>query len=334
MRTIALMSLLGVVAAMPALAQDFDAVEIRTTDLGGGIYMLQGAGGNLGLSVGEDGVFLIDDDYAPLAEKIREAIAVVTDQPVGFLINTHWHGDHTGGNENLGSAGVTIFAHDNVRARLLGQGAPAVALPVVTFNDTTTFHMNGQTIHVFHAAAAHTDGDALIHFREADVIHMGDTYFNGFYPFIDVASGGSLDGTLAAADQALALADDKHAFAAFCARAGVPAVPSLAVYAEGRPVEPFAAGQPPARDLVIKPRKGARTEGVEPWFWHGGAYHETPEGFAPAGPALDPAGFERRLVAASKAYRQVLVQPMLRPHPALRVLAGTGVPTARVVSGA
>jgi hypothetical protein len=136
------------------------------------------------------------------------------------------------------------------------------------------------------------------------------------------------------APEARALADDKHAFAAFCARAGVPAVPSLAVYAEGRPVEPFAGGQPPARDLVIKPRKGARTEGIEPWFWHGGAYHEAPEGYAPAGPALDPAGFERRLVAASKAYRQVLVQPVLRPHPALRALAGTGVATARVVSGA
>ena len=173
-----------------------------------GIHVIMGNGGNIGVSAGEDGVFMIDDQFAPVTDKLRELIAGVSDKPIRFLLNTHFHGDHTGGNENLGSAGVTIFAHDNVRARLLGQGAPAVALPVVTFNDTTTFHMNGQTIHVFHAAAAHTDGDALIHFREADVIHMGDTYFNGFYPFIDVASGGSLDGTLAAADQALALADD------------------------------------------------------------------------------------------------------------------------------
>ena len=124
------------------------------------------------------------------------------------MLNTHFHGDHTGGNENLGATGVTIFAHDNVRTRLLGKGAPKVALPVVTFNDTTTFHMNGQTIHVFHAAGAHTDGDTMIHFREANVIHMGDTYFNGFYPFIDVGSGGSLEGTLAAVDAVLALAGE------------------------------------------------------------------------------------------------------------------------------
>jgi cyclase len=116
MKKISTVILLGVVAAMPALGQDFDAVEIRTTDLGGGIYMLQGAGGNLGLSVGADGVFLIDDDYAPLAEKIRDAIAAVSDQPVGFLINTHWHGDHAGGNEQFGGAGAACrVAHRNLR---------------------------------------------------------------------------------------------------------------------------------------------------------------------------------------------------------------------------
>ena len=193
-------SVAGPVQAQGAAPQISQVVE--------GIHVIMGNGGNIGVSAGEDGVFMIDDQFAPVTDKLRELIAGVSDKPIRFLLNTHFHGDHTGGNENLGSAGVTIFAHDNVRARLLGQGAPAVALPVVTFNDTTTFHMNGQTIHVFHAAGAHTDGDALIHFREADVIHMGDTYFNGFYPFIDVASGGSLDGTLAAADQALALAND------------------------------------------------------------------------------------------------------------------------------
>ena len=173
-----------------------------------GIYVIIGRGGNIGVSVGEDGVFMIDDQFAPVTDKLRELIASVSDKPIRFLLNTHFHGDHTGGNENLGSAGVTIFAHDNVRARLLGNGAPALALPVVTFNDTTTFHMNGQTIHVFHIADAHTDGDTLIHFRGSNVIHMGDTYFNGFYPFIDVASGGSLEGTLAAVDKALALAGE------------------------------------------------------------------------------------------------------------------------------
>ncbi len=191
--------------AAPAQAQGPAPQISQVTD---GIHVIRGRGGNIGVSVGEDGVFMIDDQFAPVTDTLRELIAGVTDKPIRFLLNTHFHGDHTGGNENLGSSGVTIFAHDNVRTRLLGQGAPKAALPVVTFNDTTTFHMNGQTIHVFHAAGAHTDGDTMIHFREANVIHMGDTYFNGFYPFIDVASGGSLEGTLAAVDQALALADD------------------------------------------------------------------------------------------------------------------------------
>ena len=209
-RTISAFAAFAIAAISYSVAGPVQAqgAALQISQVAEGIHVIMGNGGNIGVSAGEDGVFMIDDQFAPVTDKLRELIAGVSDKPIRFLLNTHFHGDHTGGNENLGSAGVTIFAHDNVRARLLGQGAPAVALPVVTFNDTTTFHMNGQTIHVFHAAAAHTDGDALIHFREADVIHMGDTYFNGFYPFIDVASGGSLDGTLAAADQALALAND------------------------------------------------------------------------------------------------------------------------------
>ncbi len=206
--------------AMPLAGQtDFDAIEIRTTSLGGGVYMLMGSGGNIGLSVGEDGAFIVDDQFAPLTEKIKAAIAEVTDRPVEWVLNTHWHGDHTGGNENFGGEGALIVAHDNVYRRmnpaefadLVGrsQQAPEAALPVVTFNRTITLHWNGETIHAFHVEHAHTDGDAIVHYVRADVFHMGDTFFNGFYPFIDVDSGGNVDGVIASADLVLRMAGSR-----------------------------------------------------------------------------------------------------------------------------
>jgi glyoxylase-like metal-dependent hydrolase (beta-lactamase superfamily II) len=207
--------------ATPAAAQrDFDKVEIKAQKLAEGVYMLSGAGGNMGLSVGSDGTFLIDDQYAPLTPRIKAAIAAISDKPLRFLLNTHWHGDHTGGNKNLGEGGVLIVAHDNVRKRMSTEqflslfnekvpASPAVALPVVTFGDAVTFHLNGDEIHVFHVAPAHTDGDAIIHFRKANIVHAGDTFFNGMYPFIDVSSGGSIDGMIAAADRLLAMVDAK-----------------------------------------------------------------------------------------------------------------------------
>ncbi|PZD75176.1 Metallo-beta-lactamase type 2 [Acaryochloris thomasi RCC1774] len=202
-----------------AQQQDFSKTEIETIPVAEGIYMLVGEGGNIGVSAGEDGVFMVDDQFAPLTEKIKAAIAEITDKPIRFLLNTHWHGDHTGGNENLGNAGVVIVAHDQVRERMSREqfmeafqrtvpASPKAALPVVTFNDTTTFHLNGQTIHTFHVEPAHTDGDSVLHFKEADVIHTGDVYFNGRYPFIDTSSGGSVEGMLAAADKVLALATE------------------------------------------------------------------------------------------------------------------------------
>lgn len=212
---------LALACALPVAAQqDFSKVEIKTEKLNDTTWMLTGAGGNLGLSVGPDGVFLIDDQYAPMTPKITAAIKAITDKPVKFVVNTHWHGDHTGGNENFGKAGAIIVAHDNVRKRMSTEQvlaffnmkvppSPKEALPVITFGVDTTFHLNGDEIHVFHVPNAHTDGDAIVYFRKGNIIHMGDLYFNGLYPFIDSASGGKIDGVIAAVDRALALADDK-----------------------------------------------------------------------------------------------------------------------------
>ncbi len=194
------------------------AVEIKVEQVQDNIYVLYGQGGNIGISIGEDGVFMIDDQFAPLTERILAAIASVTDQPVKVLINTHWHGDHTGGNENFGKQGAIIVAHENVRTLMSAEqfieafdqtipAAPADALPVVTFNDTINFHWNGDDIHVFHVEPAHTDGDAVIHFATDNVIHAGDIYFNGMYPFIDAQHGGSIDGMIAACGRILRIAD-------------------------------------------------------------------------------------------------------------------------------
>lgn len=203
--------------ALPAQAQMED-VQIRTTQLTESIHMLEGAGGNLVACAGDDGAFLIDDQFAPLTQKIQDAIATFHEGDVRFVLNTHWHFDHTGGNENFGEAGAVIVAHDNVRARMSvdsfsefldreSPASPPAALPVVTFSDGLTFHMNGQTIEVTHFAHAHTDGDAVVHFREANVIHTGDIIFYGLYPFIDVESGGSIDGVIAACEAILEMAD-------------------------------------------------------------------------------------------------------------------------------
>jgi len=216
---------IGCVTALGAVssdvrAQDFDAVEIRSTDLGGGVYMLTGRGGNIGVSVGSDGVVLIDDQYAPLTPKILAAVAELTPERIRFVLNTHWHGDHTGGNENLGREGAIIIAHDNVRERMsvdqfmerLDRHVPAsprAALPIVTFDRALTLHLNGGDVHVFHVEPAHTDGDSIVHFRDANVVHMGDTYFNGIYPLIDTSSGGTLNGLIDAADRVLEIADDE-----------------------------------------------------------------------------------------------------------------------------
>jgi cyclase len=178
--------------------------------------MLTGSGGNIGVSYGQDGVVLIDDQYAALTPKIRAALAELSPSGVElrFVLNTHWHGDHTGGNENLARAGAVIVAHDKVRERMSREqfssaldrrtpASPEQALPVVTFGEDATFHLNGRTIRALHVAPAHTDGDSVVYFDGVEVVHTGDLYFNGFYPFIDVASGGDPDGMIAAVDALL-----------------------------------------------------------------------------------------------------------------------------------
>jgi len=207
--------------ATPALAQqDLSKVEIQTDKLADNVYMMTGAGGNLGVSVGEDGVFLVDDQFAPLTPKIQAAIAKLSAKPVRLVLNTHWHFDHTGGNENLGKAGAVIVAQENVRKRLSNEGfiaffgmktkaEPPVALPVITFTRDLSFQLNGEEIRAFHVPRAHTDGDTIVHFAKSDVIHMGDPFFNKMYPFIDTSSGGSVGGVLAAVDRVLKMAGDK-----------------------------------------------------------------------------------------------------------------------------
>ncbi len=196
----------------PANAQE-NEVQIVVDNVRDDVFMLTGRGGNIGLSVGSDGPLIIDDQFAELSDKIVAAIATVSDQPVKFVVNTHHHGDHTGGNANFNAAGAIVVAHDKVRDRMqaaqlaAADGASPAALPVITFSHDATFHWNGQTTKIHHVAPAHTDGDAIVYFEEANVIHMGDTYFAGRYPYIDVSSGGDIDGVIEAADYALSISN-------------------------------------------------------------------------------------------------------------------------------
>jgi cyclase len=199
-----------------AQAEDVKIVPTAVTDQ---IYMLMGSGGNTGLFIGDDGSFLIDDQFAPLTEKIVQAVKSIGGEQPKFLFNTHYHGDHTGGNENLGKGGTLIFSHDNVRERLQTgffirefnmkqEGVGSAGLPVVTFSNEMSFHLNGDTVRAIHIPHSHTDGDSIIHFSSANVVHAGDVFFNGFYPFIDVSHGGSLKGMIQGVREILLLSDE------------------------------------------------------------------------------------------------------------------------------
>jgi glyoxylase-like metal-dependent hydrolase (beta-lactamase superfamily II) len=194
-------------------------IQIKVTKVTDQIYMLEGQGGNIAISVGEDGVFMIDDQFAHLTPKILKAIQGITEKPVEFLINTHWHGDHTGGNENMQKEGAVIVAHENVRKRMsvdqfnkerntTKKAAPKNALPIVTFTKDISFYFNDESILIFHVHEAHTDGDAMVYFTKSNVLHTGDAYFQGKYPFIDLNSGGSVQGYIAALKKAYLIIND------------------------------------------------------------------------------------------------------------------------------
>jgi glyoxylase-like metal-dependent hydrolase (beta-lactamase superfamily II) len=193
--------------------QDFSKVEIKATKVAGSVYMLEGSGGNIGVCAGEDGIVIVDDQFAPLASKIREALKGINDRPLKFVINTHFHGDHTGGNVEFGKE-ATIIAHENVRKRLQDGGAGGgsaaksaakEALPIITFNDRTAVHVNGEEIRAIHFPHGHTDGDAVIFFTKANVVHMGDDFVTYGFPFVDTKSGGSVSGLIAGVEKVLGM---------------------------------------------------------------------------------------------------------------------------------
>jgi glyoxylase-like metal-dependent hydrolase (beta-lactamase superfamily II) len=197
--------------------QDFSKVEVKAEKVAGTVYVLTGSGGNIGVSIGEDGVVVVDDQFAPLVPKIQAAIRGLTPMPVRFVLNTHWHGDHTGGNEGMGKDS-TILAHDNVRKRMAEGNpnlagnkvdpAPKGALPIITFDQSLTVHLNGEDIRALHYAHGHTDGDSIIYFSKSNVVHMGDDFVTYGLPFVDVNSGGSLLGMIENVDKAMAALPD------------------------------------------------------------------------------------------------------------------------------
>jgi len=212
-------SVLLLFLAAPLYSQqtDFSKVEIKVQKVAGTVYMLEGLGGNIGASVGDDGIVIVDDEFLPLADKIEAALKGITDKPVKFVLNTHWHGDHTGGNPHFGEK-APIIAQDNVRKRLESGGksrfgttppAPKAALPVITFDSDVSVHLNGEDIRAIHFPNGHTDGDSVIFFPKANVVHMGDDFFNGgMFPFIDLDSGGSVQGMIAGDEKVLSEVPD------------------------------------------------------------------------------------------------------------------------------
>ena len=269
-RAHAFLAVLLIGAAPAAAQQDMSKVEIKVERLAPGVAVLFGAGGNIGLSFGADGNVLIDDQFAPLTAKILAAVRSIGPGPVKFVVNTHWHGDHSGGNENLGKAGAVIVAHDNVRRRMsvdqfskrFGKtaAAPKAALPVVTFGQGVTLNFNGDEVQIVHVPGAHTDGDSLVYWKKAKVLHMGDTFFHKIsLPFIDLESGGSIDGAIAAVSAGLALAvpDAKiiPGHGPMATRGDLEAYRAMLVDVRGKVAAAKAAGKSLAQIKAANPAK-------------------------------------------------------------------------------
>jgi glyoxylase-like metal-dependent hydrolase (beta-lactamase superfamily II) len=265
-------------SASSVAAQSQPEPTIETVAVAPGVYVLYGRGGNIGVSVGADGVFLIDDQFANMTGPVTAALAKLSSQAPKFVLNTHWHGDHTGGNENLAEKGSIIVAHDRVRARMSSEqfseffqrATPASAsgaLPVVTFSENLTLHVNGGELRAIHAPAAHTDGDVFIHWPDANVIHTGDLVFAGMYPFIDIDSGGSVAGVIAAVDRMLALSDGDTRIipghGKVTDRAGLLAYRELLIVTSARMTELVRAGK--TVDEVLAEMPFADYDGTQAW---------------------------------------------------------------------
>jgi cyclase len=219
MKRILLLTLFALSIACAFAQQNYDTVKIRPVKITDNIYMLKGAGGNIGVLVGKDGTLMIDNQFGPLSNKINGAIKTINPAEIKFLINTHIHGDHSGGNENFKRMGTTIVAHDAVRERMSKTQEiksrnmtfpprEKDALPVITFSDKLNFHLNEEDIEIVHLGLGHTDGDVIVHFKNANVFHLGDAFVRYGYPFIDGSSGGSFTGFLSTLDKAMAMMDD------------------------------------------------------------------------------------------------------------------------------
>jgi len=248
----------------------FDSVEIKAYKMNDKIYMLEGDGGNICFLVGKDGVVMIDDEFAPLSEKIKAAIEKISVVPVRFVINTHFHGDHVGGNENFGKDGAIIVAQSNSRLRMstdqfnatfkqTQKAAPYDALPKVTFGDSVTLHLNGETLQVTHIKNAHTDGDAIIYFKESNIIHTGDVFVRYGLPFIDQPSGGSIDGMIAGCDVIMNLADDQTKIipghGAIASKKDVADYKSMLVTIRNRIVDAIKQGKTVDQVIAMDPTK-------------------------------------------------------------------------------